>query len=72
MVNIIPKYIIIWVYFNLNNDKWQTMQNEKQNIIPFLYILIVMIMVTSGETEREGNGVGKIYQRSFKFSNTAF
>lgn len=29
-----------------------------------------MIMVTSGEVEREGNGVGKIYQRSFKFSNT--
>ena len=48
------------------------MQNETQNIIPFLYILIVMIMVTSGETERERNGVGKMYQRSFKFSNTAF
>lgn len=58
--------------FQPHNDKWETMQNKTQSIIPFIHILIVMIMVTSGEAEREGNGIGKIYQTSFKFSNTAF
>ena len=39
----------------------KNMQNGTHSIILFIQILIFMIVVTSEEAEREGNGTAKVY-----------